>query len=46
MSLYDKYGGIKNISLLVINFYDQILENPQLSPYFSHLKNMDALADY
>ena len=34
--LYDKIGGSTTINKLVQIFYDRVLADPQLSPYFPH----------
>lgn len=34
--LYDKIGGSATINRLVQIFYDRVLADPQLSPYFPH----------
>ena len=41
-SLFEKYGGFTTVSTLVKEFYDQVLESDNLSPYFEN-KDMDAL---
>ena len=34
MTLYEKYGGFATIHSIVQNFYDDVLEDELLSPYF------------
>ena len=34
MNLYEKYGGFATIHSIVQNFYDDVLEDELLSPYF------------
>ena len=33
-SLFDKYGGFGPISRVVMDFYDRVLENDTLAPFF------------
>jgi hemoglobin len=35
-SLYDRFGGLSQVSRLVLEFYDRVLESERLKPYFSH----------
>ena len=41
-SLYDRIGGEPVIKLLVSKFYQRILEDPDLAPFFKH-SSMDRL---
>ena len=34
MTLFEKYGGVPTVSVIVRAFYKRILENRHLSPYF------------
>jgi truncated hemoglobin YjbI len=34
MTLFDKYGGVPTVTLIVRAFYKEVLGNPKLKPYF------------
>ena len=34
-SLYDAYGGTESISRIVLSFYDKVIAEPALFPYFA-----------
>lgn len=34
MTLFDKYGGVSTVTLIVLAFYKEVLVNPKLKPYF------------
>lgn len=34
MTLFDKYGGVATVTLIVRAFYKEVLGNPKLKPYF------------
>jgi hemoglobin len=36
-SLYDRLGGEPAVALLVDQFYDRVLKDPELEPYFRHI---------
>ena len=44
-SLYDKYGGMETVSLVVHKFYKKIQESPLLKPYFVGI-NIDGLISH
>ena len=44
-SLFDKYGGFSTIHQVVETFYDGVLENDILAPYFDGT-NMETLIDH
>jgi len=44
-SLFEKYGGITQVSALVHAFYEDVLEEAQLSGYFKGV-DMDTLIDH
>ena len=44
-SLFDKYGGFATIHQVVESFYDGVLENEILAPYFDDT-NMETLIDH
>ena len=44
-SLFEKYGGFATIHKVVEHFYDGILDNEVLSPYFDGV-NMERLIDH
>ena len=44
-SLFEHYGGFAKISRVVSEFYDRMLESPNLASYFEHI-NMRRLVDH
>jgi hemoglobin len=44
-TLFDKYGGVEVVGSLVRTFYERVLLDPLLSPYFVDI-NMPALVDH
>ena len=44
-SLFEKYGGFATIHKVVEKFYDEVLENDILSPYFDDI-DMERLIDH
>ena len=36
-SLFEQLGGVAGITRLVAQFYDRVLADPDLSPYFEHV---------
>jgi hemoglobin len=44
-SLYDKYGGLETVSLVVHKFYKKIQESTLLNPYFVGI-NIDGLINH
>ncbi len=45
MSLYDKYGGFKTVSRVVMTFYEMALESDQIGDYFENV-DMARLIDH
>jgi hemoglobin len=45
ISLYDKYGGMETVSLVVHKFYKKIQESSLLMPYFEGI-NIDGLISH
>lgn len=45
ISLYEKYGGIETVSLVVHKFYKKIQESSLLKPYFVGI-NIDGLINH
>jgi hemoglobin len=44
-SLFSKYGGVGTVSVIVQNFYDDVLEHPELKPFFEKV-SMERLIDH
>ena len=44
-SLYDKLGGFSMLQKVVLDFYDRVLDDPDLSPFFAEVE-MAALVDH
>ena len=44
-TLFERYGGFAQVSRIVMNFYDKILDSPVTSPYFVG-KDMRRLIDH
>ncbi len=44
-SLYDKLGGFSMLRKVVLDFYNRVLDDPDLSPFFAEVK-MAALVDH
>jgi hemoglobin len=45
MSLFEKYGGFAKIHPVVMDFYDRLLDNDELGPYFDDI-DMKRLIDH
>jgi hemoglobin len=44
-NLYDKYGGFATINSIVVQFYDNLLENDDVSHFFENI-SMEKLIDH
>ncbi|WP_170771607.1 group I truncated hemoglobin [Ruegeria lacuscaerulensis] len=44
-TLYEKYGGFSKISKIVISFYDTLLDNDEVGPFFDHV-DMTKMVDH
>ncbi|SDX82204.1 hemoglobin [Ruegeria halocynthiae] len=44
-TLYEKYGGFSRISKIVISFYDILLENDEVGPFFDNV-DMSRMVDH
>lgn len=44
-SLYESYGGMANISRIVLSHYDRVVAAPELAPYFART-DMRALIEH
>lgn len=44
-SLYEKYGGFKSVSRIVMAFYDKVLDSDQIGDYFEDI-DMPRLIDH
>ncbi len=44
-TLYEKYGGFSKISKIVISFYDILLENDEVGPFFDNV-DMSRMVDH
>ncbi len=44
-SVYDKLGGFSMLRKVVLDFYNRVLDDPDLSPFFAEVK-MAALVDH
>ena len=36
-SVYEKYGGFRTVSRVVMSFYDMVLDSDQIGDYFEHV---------
>ncbi|TGY89037.1 group 1 truncated hemoglobin [Marinicauda algicola] len=45
MQIYERYGGFSAIRRIVSDFYDRILDEPELAPFFEHIE-MARLIDH
>ena len=44
-TLYDKYGGFSNVSKIVLAFYDTLLDNDEIGPFFDEV-DMTKMVDH
>ncbi len=44
-TLYEKYGGFSKISKIVISFYETLLDNDEVGPFFDHV-DMTKMVDH
>lgn len=44
-SIFERYGGFANVSRIVMDFYEKVLDSPVVSPYFSQT-DMKRLIDH
>ncbi len=44
-SMFERYGGFAVISRIVSEFYDRLLDSPEVSPYFTNV-DMKRLIDH
>jgi hemoglobin len=44
-SIYDQLGGFSNVRKIVIEFYNRVLDEEELSPYFAET-NMERMIDH
>ncbi len=44
-TMFDRYGGFATVSRIVSAFYDQVMDAPELEPYFQNI-NMARLIDH
>jgi hemoglobin len=44
-SLFDKYGGFSQVSRIVLDFYDRLLDDDDLGPYFEAI-DMARIVDH
>lgn len=44
-TLYEKYGGFSKISKIVISFYDTLLDNDEVGPFFDNV-DMSRMVDH
>ena len=44
-SLYEKYGGFSNVSKIVLAFYDTLLDNDEVGPFFDDV-DMSRMVDH
>lgn len=44
-TIYDKYGGFSHVSRIVLDFYDRVLEDDDLGPYFEAI-DMGRMVDH
>ena len=40
MTLFDKYGGVPTVTLIVRAFYKEVLSNYKLKPYFEGIDSV------
>ncbi|WP_299076799.1 group 1 truncated hemoglobin [uncultured Ruegeria sp.] len=44
-TLYEKYGGFSQISRIVLSFYDMLLDNDEIGPFFDDV-DMSRIVDH
>ena len=44
-TIFQRYGGFSSVSKVVISFYDNVLDSPEVSPYFDGI-DMKRLIDH
>ncbi len=44
-TLYDKYGGFSNVSRIVLSFYDTLIDNDEIGPFFDDV-DMPKMVDH
>ncbi|MEM8862080.1 MAG: group 1 truncated hemoglobin [Chloroflexota bacterium] len=44
-TLFDKYGGFSQVSKIVLSFYDTLLDNDEIGPFFDDV-DMSRLVDH
>lgn len=44
-TMFDRYGGFRKVSKIVLSLYDKIIDSPVTSPYFQNT-NMKRLIDH
>jgi hemoglobin len=44
-TVFDRYGGFANVSRIVLDFYDRLLEDDDLGPYFETI-DMARIVDH
>lgn len=44
-SLFEQYGGFARISKVVLEFYDRLLDDDELAPFFEHI-DMTRIVDH
>jgi hemoglobin len=44
-SVYDRYGGFTHVSRIVLDFYDRVLEDDDLGPFFDEV-DMARIVDH
>ena len=44
-TLYEKYGGFSQVSKIVLSFYDTLLDNDEIGPFFDEV-DMSKMVDH
>ncbi|WP_120631756.1 group 1 truncated hemoglobin [Ruegeria sp. EL01] len=44
-TLYEKYGGFSNVSKIVLSFYNTLLDNDEIGPFFDDV-DMSRIVDH
>ena len=44
-TIYDRYGGFAKLRKVISDFYERVLDDPRLSPFFEHIE-MARLIDH
>lgn len=44
-TIYEKYGGFSKVSKIVLSFYDTLLDNDELGPFFDEV-DMSRIVDH